>query len=64
MTDHSELIGRADVNDLEAILAITNTDVDEVAHTVRAEADALFTWDYERSRPALGKLYEKAKKSQ
>jgi len=64
MTDHSELIGRADVNDLEAILAITNTDVDEVAHTVRAEADAMFTWDYERSRPALGKLYEKAKTSQ
>jgi hypothetical protein len=64
MTDHSELIGRADVNDLEAILAITNTDVDEIAHTVRAEADAIFTWDYERSRPALGKLYEKAKTSQ
>ena len=27
-------------------------------------ADAIFTWDYERSRPALGKLYEKAKTSQ
>ncbi|TMK88577.1 MAG: ferritin-like domain-containing protein, partial [Actinobacteria bacterium] len=26
--------------------------------------DALFTWDYERSRPALGKLYEKAKRAQ
>jgi hypothetical protein len=64
MADHSELIGRADVNDLEAILAITNTDVDEVAHAVRADADAIFTWDYERSRPALAKLYEKAKKSQ
>jgi hypothetical protein len=64
MADHSELIGRADVNDLEAILAITNSDVDEVAHTVRADADALFTWDYERSRPALVKLYEKAKTSQ
>ena len=31
---------------------------------MRADADAIFTWDYERSRPALGKLYEKAKKSQ
>ncbi len=64
MGDHTELIGRSEVNDLEAILAITNRDVDEVAHTVRAEADAIFTWDYERSRPALGKLYEKAKTSQ
>jgi rubrerythrin len=63
MADHSEIIGRADVNDLEAILAITNTDVDEVNHAVRAEADAIFTWDYERSRPALAKLYEKAKTS-
>ena len=54
MADHTEIIGRADVNDLDAILAITNTDVDEIAHTVRADADAIFTWDYERSRPALG----------
>jgi hypothetical protein len=64
MTDHTGIIGRADTDDIEAILAITNRDVDEIAHTVRAEADALFTWDYERSRPALGKLYEKAKMSQ
>ena len=70
MADHSEftdnvgIIGRADINDLEAILAITNTDVDEIAHAVHAEADAIFTWDYERSRPALAKLYEKAKTSQ
>ena len=59
-----DLIGRDDVNDLEAILAITNTDVDEVVHTVGANIDAIFTWDYERSRPALVKLYEKAKTSQ
>ena len=64
MADHTEIIGRDDVNDLDAILAVTNTDVDEVAHTVHADADAIFTWDYERSRPALGKLYEKAKTSQ
>ena len=30
MTTNEEIIGRADVNDLEAILSITNTDVDEV----------------------------------
>jgi hypothetical protein len=64
MSTNEELIGRTDINDLEAILAITNTDVDEVTHAVKDNADAIFTWDYERSRPALGKLYEKAKKAQ
>src|SRR3954463_14701364 len=64
MTTNFDMIGRDEVDDLEAILSITNSDVDEVVHTVRAEADALFTWDYERSRPALVKLYEKAKTSQ
>ncbi len=63
-TSTEDLIGRTEVNDLEAILAITNTDVDAVIHTVKDNADALFTWDYERSRPALGKLYEKAKRQQ
>jgi hypothetical protein len=53
MTTNFDMIGREEVDDLEAILSITNSDVDEVVHTVRAEADALFTWDYERSRPAL-----------
>src|SRR5438309_1095695 len=64
MSTNEELIGRTDINDLEAILAITNKDVDEVAHAVKDNADALFTWDYERTRPALGKLYEKAKRAQ
>jgi hypothetical protein len=63
-TTNEELIGRTDINDLEAILSITNTDVDEVTHAVKDNAEALFTWDYERTRPALGKLYEKAKKAQ
>src|SRR5712692_3143046 len=64
MTSNADLIGRHDINDLGAILAITNTDLHAVAHAVRAEADAVFTWNYERSRPALVKLYEKAKTSQ
>ena len=64
MASTHEILGRDDVNDLEAILAVTNTDVDEVEHAVKSNADAIFTWDYDRSRPALGKLYEKAKKSQ
>ena len=63
-TDYSEILGRDGLNDLDAILAITNTDVDEVVHAVKDNADAIFTWDYERSRPNLGRLYEKAKTSQ
>ena len=59
-----DMIDRHDVNDLEAILSVTNHDVDAIAHTVASNGDAIFTWDYERSRPALGKLYERAKKSQ
>ncbi|HLF39865.1 MAG TPA: ferritin-like domain-containing protein, partial [Acidimicrobiia bacterium] len=61
---HEDLIGRADIDDVDAILAITNTDGDSVEHRVDSAFDSLFTWDYERSRPALGKLYEKAKHSQ
>ncbi len=67
ITDKSnaELLGRDDVNDLDAILAITNTDVSELVHAVKDNADAIFTWDYEKgARPALNKLYEKAKGAQ
>lgn len=53
---------RAD--DLEAILAVANTDVDEVVHVVADNADAVFTWDYSLTRPHLRKLYEKAKTGQ
>jgi hypothetical protein len=62
--ENEALIGRADLDDLEAILSISNTDVDEVLHTVKDEADAIFTWDYSLARPALRKLYEKAKVGQ
>ena len=41
--------------------SIPNTDVDEVEHVVKDNADAIFTWDYSLARPALRKLYEKAK---
>jgi hypothetical protein len=65
MTTNQEILGRDDANDLEAILAITNDDVDSVLHVVADNADAIFTWDYEKgARPALNKLYEKAKTSQ
>jgi hypothetical protein len=64
MTTNEQLIGRDEINDLEAILSVTNTDVDAVLHEVGASLDTVFTWDYERSRPPLIKLYEKAKTSQ
>ena len=65
MATDQEILGRDEVNDLEAIIAIANTDVSEVIHTVEDNADAIFTWDYEKgARPALNKLYEKAKTSQ
>jgi P-aminobenzoate N-oxygenase AurF len=64
MSSTEEIIGRADVNDVEAILAVSNTDVDAVEHVVADNADALFTWDYTLARPALRKLYEKAKTGQ
>src|SRR5438309_11623527 len=59
-----QLIGRVDVNDVEAILAIANTDSESRFHDVGADVDTRFTWDYERARPKLGKLYEKAKVTQ
>ena len=60
----AEILDREDVDDLDAILAVTNTERDEVIHTVTDHADAIFTWDYEKgARPALNKLYEKAKHS-
>jgi len=65
LSTNEAIIGRAEIDDLEAILSVTNTDVGEVIHAVRDNADAIFTWDYEKgARPALNKLYEKAKTSQ
>src|SRR3954463_16238395 len=62
-TNH-ELIGRDEINDLEAILSVTNSEVDAAVHTVRSNYDTIFTWDYEKgSRPKLNRLYEKAKTS-
>ncbi|MDH4170538.1 MAG: ferritin-like domain-containing protein [Acidimicrobiia bacterium] len=63
----SDILGRSDVNDVDAILEIcaANTDVDEVEHLVADNSDAMFTWNYEKGeRPKLEKLYEKAKTAQ
>ncbi len=62
---NAEIIGRDEINDLEAILSVSNSDVHEAIHAVEDNADAIFTWDYEKgARPALNKLYEKAKRAQ
>jgi hypothetical protein len=57
-------LGRDDVNSVESILADDAIDFGALAHTTAARGDALFTWDYERTRQGLGRLYEKAKTSQ
>ncbi|MEY2478766.1 MAG: hypothetical protein QOG87_4081, partial [Actinomycetota bacterium] len=61
---NEELIGRSEINDLEAILSVTNTERDAVIHTVQSNFETIFTWDYEKGhRPKLNRLYEKAKTS-
>ncbi len=52
-----------DVNAPENIV-MERDDLDEIVHTIELNSDVLMTWDYRRSRPALVKLYEKAKTSQ
>ena len=53
-----------EVNDLEEILLVAPPSADEIIREVGAAGATRFTWDYEQSRPALVKLYEKAKRSQ
>ena len=65
MRSTEEIIGRSEINDLEAIMAVYNTDANEALHAVHSVYDTVFTWDYDKgSRPKLDKLYEKAKKAQ
>jgi hypothetical protein len=65
MASDEEILGRTDVDDLQAILSVTRADADEAIHIVEDNADAIFTWDYEKgARPQLNKLYEKAKHAQ
>src|SRR3982074_1959452 len=52
MASTHEILGRQEVDDLEAILAVTNTCVGEFEPVVQSNGDFIFTWDYDRSRPA------------
>jgi hypothetical protein len=59
------MIDREDMNDVDSIMGVVNTDLTEAVHAVASGGDTIFTWDYEKGRyPALARLYEKAKKSQ
>jgi hypothetical protein len=54
-----------DVNHVDEIVVDRDPALLEaVIHDIRLHSHVLFTWDYERSRTALVKLYEKAKTSQ
>jgi hypothetical protein len=59
------LVGGRPVDDIDAIMAVDDYERDDTIHAVADNADAIFTWDYQKgARPALNRLYEKAKKSQ
>ncbi len=58
------IIGRAGINDIDAILAVPLADPNDIEHVVQNNADTIFTWDYSLQRPPLRKLYEKAKGGQ
>ena len=58
---NEEIIGRLDINDIDAILSVPKTDPNEMSHSAKSNADSVFTWDYSLARPQLRKLYEKAK---
>ncbi|MFM2070127.1 MAG: hypothetical protein RLZZ623_390, partial [Actinomycetota bacterium] len=62
--DNITILGRTEINDIDAILAIPCTDPNDIEHVVKNNADSIFTWDYSLTRPALRKLYEKAKVGQ
>ena len=57
-------LGRDDANSIESILADDDIDFGTAAHVTAIGGDAIFTWDYERTRQGLSKLYERAKTSQ
>ena len=63
-TDNARILGRSEIDDLDAILDIPLVDPTEVEHLLRAERETVFTWDYAQARPGLHKLYEKAKTGQ
>lgn len=63
LTDRERM--RGDVNDVDAIMAMCTADTGAPISAVESHYDSIFTWNYDKgSRPALNRLYEKAKTSQ
>ncbi len=60
----TQFLGRDDVNDIESIIRDDARDFGTESHSTAARGDAIFTWDYSRTRQGLSKLYEKAKDAQ
>ena len=58
------ILGRKEIDDVDAILAVPLVDPNEVLHVLKNNADTIFTWDYNNDRQQLHKLYEKAKVGQ
>jgi hypothetical protein len=65
MSSTEDIIGRAGIDDFEAILSVVGVEEADGLHVVHSEYDSNFTWDYEKgARPQLARLYEKAKGAQ
>ncbi|HNJ96667.1 MAG TPA: ferritin-like domain-containing protein, partial [Ilumatobacteraceae bacterium] len=58
------IIGREEIDDVDAILAVPLVDPNEIEHILKNNCDSIFTWNYDNARPQLHKLYEKAKTGQ
>ncbi len=58
------IIGRKEIDDVDAILAVPLVDPNEIEHILKNNCDSIFTWNYDNARPQLHKLYEKAKTGQ
>jgi hypothetical protein len=63
MATDADILGRDEQDDLDWILD-QKPDWDATIRVVKDNSDTIFTWDYERSRLPLSKLYEKAKTAQ
>ncbi len=65
MADLAAGLKDLDPEELERIMSVVNDDMQAKVHDVDSHYDTRFTWEYDKgSRPALDKLYEKAKKAQ
>ena len=55
-SENAYIVGRDDLHDIEGILSVVGSDAGETIRAVQDNADALFTWNYEKGeRPALNR---------